>query len=150
MYASAETPPWPSQATTKINLSAIIVNVFKWTLLKIFVKRTIMDVWRALITPPTSSNACSYLTLSWRRSLSYRNQSFNLQSKSSKSSKSMYCCLFDRDLRYEKVKYFPQFWRHQIYKHQNITSALVFTILFRIQTFLFNFLNFFITLPIWL
>ena len=149
MYPSTEKRPRTNQAT-KSKRFARIANVFKLMLLTILARSTIMDVWRALITPPTSSNACSYLTLSWRRSLSYRNQSFNLQSKSSKSSKSMYCCLFDRDLRYEKVKCFPQFWRHQIYKHQNITSALVFTILFRIQTFLFNFLNFFITLPIWL
>ena len=64
-------------------------------------------------------------TLSWRRSLSYRNQ-----------SKWMDCFLYDRDLRQERVKCFPilewikQFWRHQIHKHQNITSALVFTIVF--------------------
>ena len=37
------------------------------------------------------------LTLSWRRSLSYRNQSIDLQSKS------MDWVLYDRDLRHERV-----------------------------------------------
>ena len=38
------------------------------------------------------------LTLSWRRSLSYRNQSTDLQSKS------MNWFLYDKDLRHERVK----------------------------------------------
>ena len=40
------------------------------------------------------------LTLSWRRSLSYRNQSIDLQSKS------MNWFLYDRDLRHERVNTF--------------------------------------------
>ena len=39
-----------------------------------------------------------FLTLSWRRSLSYRKQSIDLQSKS------MDWFLYDRDLRHERVK----------------------------------------------
>ena len=39
-----------------------------------------------------------YLTLSWRRPLSYRNQSIDLQSKS------MDWFLYDKDLRHERVK----------------------------------------------
>ena len=77
MYHSAETRPVPNQAT-KINFFARIVKVFKLMLLTIFVKSTIMDASTALITPVTGSNVCSYLTLSWRRSLSYRNQSIGL------------------------------------------------------------------------
>ena len=46
----------------------------------------------------TSMNR-SLLTLSCRRSLSYRNQSIDLQSKS------MGWFLYDRDLRHERVKY---------------------------------------------
>ena len=38
------------------------------------------------------------LTLSWRRSLSFRNQSIDVLSKS------MDCFLYDRDLRHERVK----------------------------------------------
>ena len=70
-------------------------------LLNIFVKSTIMDVWSALITPVTCSNADNKLNVSWRRSLSYRNQSIDLQSKS------MDWFLRDRKLRHERVKYFP-------------------------------------------
>ena len=44
------------------------------------------------------------LTLSWRRSLSYRNQSIDLQSKS------IYWFLCDRGLRHERVKYQP--WKN--------------------------------------
>ena len=40
----------------------------------------------------------TWLTLSWRRSLSYRNQSIELHFKS------MDCFLYDRHLRYERVK----------------------------------------------
>ena len=40
-----------------------------------------------------------YLTLSWRRPLSYRNQSIDLQSKS------MDWFLYDRGLRHERVKF---------------------------------------------
>ena len=42
MYQSAEARPEPSQAF-KINLFARTVNVFKLTLLTIFVKNTIKD-----------------------------------------------------------------------------------------------------------
>ena len=46
------------------------------------------------------SNNCSYsLTLSWRRPLSHRNQSIDLQSKS------MDWFLYDNGLRHERVKY---------------------------------------------
>ena len=55
MHQSPKAHLGPSQAS-KINLFARIVNVFKLTLLTIFVKSTIMDVWRALITPLTYSN----------------------------------------------------------------------------------------------
>ena len=51
MYQFPETRSGPSEAP-KINLFARIVHVFKLTLLTNFVKSTIMDVWRALITPP--------------------------------------------------------------------------------------------------
>ena len=61
--------------------------------------------------------------------LSYRNQFIDLQSTS------MGCFLHDRELGHEKVKCFPQFQPHQIYKHQNLTSTLVFTIIFGIYTF---------------
>ena len=63
-------------------------------------------------------------------------------------SKSLDWFLYDRDLHHGRVKCFPihekvkRFWRHQIYKHQNITSGLVFTIVFRIHY------SFFIALPI--
>ena len=56
MYQSAEVRPTPSQAS-KINLFARIVKVFKLTLLTIFVKSIVTDVWRILITPLTCSNA---------------------------------------------------------------------------------------------
>ena len=52
MYQSAEARPGLWQAS-KINLFARIVNIFKLTLLNIFAKSTILDVWRAL----TCSNA---------------------------------------------------------------------------------------------
>ena len=41
-----------------------------------------------------------FLTLSWSRSLSYGNQTIDLLCRS------MDCILYDRDLRYERVKYF--------------------------------------------
>ena len=69
-------------------------------LLNIFVKSTIMDVWSALIIPVTCFNADKKLNVSWRRSLSYRKQSIDFQSKS------MDWFLHDRNLRHEKVKYF--------------------------------------------
>ena len=47
---------------------------------------------------PFTNNPCRSLTLSWRRSLSYRNQSIDL------FCKSMDWFLYDRDLRYERVK----------------------------------------------
>ena len=56
--------------------------------------------------------------------------------------------LYYRDLRHEIVKcftiheYIKQFRRYLIYEHQNITSALVFTIVFGIHY------NFFIASPI--
>ena len=43
-------------------------------------------------------NCLNCLTLSWRRPLSYRNQSINLRSKS------MNCFLYDNGLRHERVK----------------------------------------------
>ena len=49
------------------------------------------------------SKGLTILTLSWRRSLSYRNQSIDLQSKSQWAS--LFVCLFfDRGFRYERVK----------------------------------------------
>ena len=52
------------------------------------------------------SKGLTILTLSWRRSLSYRNQSIDLQSKSQWAS--LFVCLFfvffDRGLLYERVK----------------------------------------------
>ena len=62
----------------------------------------------------------------------------------------MDCFLYDRDLRHERVKRFPinewikQFLHHELYKHQNMTSAMVFTIVFGIHY------NFFVALPIYL
>ena len=50
MYQYAELRPGHSQAS-KINLFARIVNVIKLTLLTIYAKSNIMDVWRALISP---------------------------------------------------------------------------------------------------
>ena len=53
----------------------------------------------------------------------------------------MNCFLYGRDLPHERVKCLPirervkQFWRHHIYKYQNIKSALVFTIVFGIYFF---------------
>ena len=47
---------------------------------------------------PILFNESPCLTLSWRRPLSYRNQSIDLQSKS------MDCFLYDRGLRHERVK----------------------------------------------
>ena len=44
------------------------------------------------------SHILTYLTLSWRRQISYRNQSTDLQSKS------MYWFLYDIGLRHERVK----------------------------------------------
>ena len=58
MYQSAELRPEPSQAP-KINLFVRIVNVIKLTLLTIFAKSYIIDVWGALIPPLTWSNACN-------------------------------------------------------------------------------------------
>ena len=46
------------------------------------------------------------LTLSWRMSLSYTNQSIDLQSKS------MGWFLYDRDLRHESVKFFESMFSH--------------------------------------
>ena len=46
------------------------------------------------------------LTLSWRMSLSYTNQSIDLQSKS------MGWFLYDRDLRHERVKFFESMFSH--------------------------------------
>ena len=79
MYPSAEARPVYSQQI-KINLFARRVKIFKLMLLTIFVKSTMMGVWRALITPLPCSNACNYLALWWRKSFSYRNQSIDLQS----------------------------------------------------------------------
>ena len=45
-----------------------------------------------------SQNISTSLTLSWRRSLTYRNQSINLQSKL------LNWFLYDRELRHERVK----------------------------------------------
>ena len=56
-------------------------NSAKMTLKRILIKKT---VWP--------------LTISWRMSLSYRNQSIDLQSKS------MDWFLYDRDLRHERAK----------------------------------------------
>ena len=56
MYQPAEIGTGPNQ-TSKINLFERTVNAFKLNLLAIFAKSTIMDVWRALITPLTCSNA---------------------------------------------------------------------------------------------
>ena len=56
MYQSAEARPGASKAS-KIDLFVRLVNVFKQTLLAIFVKSTIMDASRALITLLTCSNA---------------------------------------------------------------------------------------------
>ena len=41
----------------------------------------------------------SHLTFSWQMSISYRNQSIDLQSKS------MDCFLYNRDIRHERVKF---------------------------------------------
>ena len=65
LYLFAEARPG-SRRATKINLFAIIVKVFKSTLLTIFVKSIIMSVGTAL----ACSNVFNYLTLSWRRFLS--------------------------------------------------------------------------------
>ena len=99
----------------------------------IFVKSTTMDVWRALAIPLTCCNTCNYLTLSWRRPLLFRNQSIDLLCKS------MDWFLHDRDLHHEIFKYFwihkyiKQFWCYHMYQHQNITSVLVFTLVFGIH-----------------
>ena len=74
-------------------------------LLTIFVRSTIMEAWRALIRPLACSNACHCLTLSWRKSLSYRNQSINLQRKS------MDWFLSDRYTRHKRVKCFQSMSR---------------------------------------
>ena len=63
MYQSEEARPWTGQAS-KINLFARLVNVFKLKLLSIFVKSTIMDVWRALIKPLACSNVGNWLNVS--------------------------------------------------------------------------------------
>ena len=49
-------------------------------------------------------SANKLLTLSWRRPLSYRNQSVDLRSKS------MDCFLHDNCLRHERVKHFGSNW----------------------------------------
>ena len=59
LYLFAEARPG-SRRATKINLFAIIVKVFKSTLLTIFVKSIIMSVGTAL----ACSNVFNYLTLS--------------------------------------------------------------------------------------
>ena len=61
MHQSAEAHPGPSQALLSCKNS---LNVFKLTLLTIFVKSTIADVWRALITPLTCSNTGNQLNIS--------------------------------------------------------------------------------------
>ena len=51
------------------------------------------------------ASAINGLTLWWRRSLSYRNKSIDLLSKS------MDWFLYDRDLHHERVKCFTLFWK---------------------------------------
>ena len=55
MYLSAEALLGPSQVT-KVKLFARKVNVFKLTLLTIFAKSNIINVWRALIATLIYSN----------------------------------------------------------------------------------------------
>ena len=74
---------------------ARIVDVFKLTLLRTFVKSTIMDVWRALITPLNCSNASNWLNVS---------QSMNRESS------------FDT-IRYENIKTFTYVVVHDSIKY---------------------------------
>ena len=59
----------------------------------------------------------SVLTLSWRKSLSYRNQ-----------SKSMNWFLYDRDFRYERVKIFSKFTRKHLYRCLVFNEVANFTL----------------------
>ena len=79
----------------------------------IVTKSFIWDVWRDPIPPICiftlktlnklkSSNRVRPLTLSWRKYLSYRNQSIYLQSNS------MDWFLYDRNLHHERVNYFQK------------------------------------------
>ena len=84
MYPSAETCPGPSQ------IMLLIIFCQKYT---------IVDDWRALITRLTCSHT-QLINFFMMGSLSYRNQSIDLQSKS------MGWFLYDKDLHHERVKYF--------------------------------------------
>ena len=59
----------------------------------------------------------SMLTLSWRKSLSYRNQ-----------SKSMNWFLYDSDFRYERVKIFSKFTRKHFYRCLVFNEVADFTL----------------------
>ena len=65
------------------------------------------------------------LTLSWRKFLSYRNQSIDLQSKS------MDWFLYGRNLRHEKVNYIELYWTVEmrivsnLYIYSNYTLSLM-------------------------
>ena len=56
MYQYTEARHGPRQAS-KINLLARIVDVLKLTLLNIFAKSIIVDVWKTMTVPLTCSNA---------------------------------------------------------------------------------------------
>ena len=69
----------------------LVETNFSWQLVPVFFKR------QQHLNGNNLEAFLNHLTLSWRRPLSYRNQSIHLQSKS------VHCFLYDNGLRHERV-----------------------------------------------
>ena len=94
---------------------------------------TLPKIWSLLWTLP---NAQQFLTLSWRRPISYRKQSSDLRSKS------MDWFLYDNGLRHERVNYFRRKAKSKMFDRVLnihlvvcITNFLIFKLLYYISNF---------------
>ena len=89
---------WVPNTLLFVVLASLKCKFYDWLLIR--------QIWFVLILfwlNDESVHQCeqtAYLTHSWRRPLSYRNQSIDLQSKS------MDWVLYDNDLRHERVKWY--------------------------------------------
>ena len=95
--------PWIFQDVLIRNISQVSVYVPG------VMKTWISKFYRKYSSSKYSKTNLLKLTLSWRRPLSYRNQSIDLQSKS------MDWFLYDNNLRHEKVNIKANFGRQSLY-----------------------------------
>ena len=117
LFFSASLCPWSARNRSSISVETAWVHILG------------LRQWKPCILSRLSSkmfhSVQHYLTLSWRRSLSYRNQSIDLQSKS------MDWILYNRVLGYERFKRYRDrcfiwklpycFWEiFQMYKHNQL------------------------------